>query len=55
MKALKEVTQKALKEVNKEILLVTSSALSATASAMVVCGNASKTTTLVRCYNASSC
>jgi len=53
--ALKEVTQKALKEVNKELLLVTSSALSATESAMVVCCNASKTTTLLRYYNALSC
>ena len=40
MKVLKEVTQKALKEVNKEILFVASSALSVTASATVVCGNA---------------
>ena len=54
MKVLKEVTQKALKEVNKEILFVASSALSVTASATVLCGNASKKTTLVRCYDASS-
>ena len=43
MKVLKAVTQKqrlALKEVNKEILFVASSALSVTASATVVCGNA---------------
>ena len=54
MKVLKEVTQEALKEVNKEILFVASFALSVTASATVVCANASKKTTLVRCYDASS-
>ena len=42
MQVLKEDTQKALKEVNKEILFVASSAVSVTASATVVCVNASK-------------